>query len=113
METRRCDLPRESAWNLRFLLCSQWVAFPVVAAKRRLWETRGVRREGAFSKRCGKTREVGWERLSAVRQSPRPKFSASSSFHFLTTRFPDAPYFLRATGHAIDATWSELHKVWR
>lgn len=24
-----------------------------------------------------------------------------------------ASYFLRATGHAIDATWSELHKVWR
>ncbi len=32
-------------------------------------------------------------RLFAVRQSPRTGLSTGSSFHFLSTRFPDAPRF--------------------
>lgn len=61
----------------------------------------GERAEGASSKHCGKAREVGWARLSTVRQGPHSRVADVRSFHLQCTRFPNAPTLLvsnRSTG---------------
>src|SRR6202051_1846593 len=92
METRRADHSRESAWNRAFPLCSERVGLPVVAAEWRLWETRGCAGGGGVFQALRKDAggRVGAAFRSAA-DSATEAFSGSS-FHFLTTRFPEAPY---------------------